>query len=100
MPDVTSQSVVLHLLALLLGTLPTSAGLFGIFGVATVAVAGVLLVLLVSNRMDADPVRSAIRVRAIALRERARHSAHLRLRDPDAPGRTRARAPGYAATAA
>jgi uncharacterized protein DUF6412 len=97
MPDVASQSAVLHLLALLLGTLPTTAG---VFGIATVAVAGVLLVLLVSHDVDADPVRSAISVRAIALRERARHSAHLRLRDPDAAGRTRPRAPGRTPTAA
>jgi hypothetical protein len=84
---------LVHLLSLLLGTLPTPAGLFGL---ATVAVAGVVLVLLVSQArgVDEDSVRSAIRVRAIALRERARHTAHLRLRDPDAPGRTRPRAPG------
>ncbi|HEX4721087.1 MAG TPA: DUF6412 domain-containing protein [Pseudonocardiaceae bacterium] len=98
MPDVASQSAVAHLLALLLGTMPTPAGLF--FGIATVAVAGALLVLLVSSRVDADPVRSTIGVRAIALRERARHSAQLRLRDPDASGRPRPRAPGHAATAA
>ncbi|HEX9338494.1 MAG TPA: DUF6412 domain-containing protein [Pseudonocardiaceae bacterium] len=100
MPDLAAQSAFVHLLSLVLGTLPTPAGLF--FGIATIAVAGVLLVLLVSQArgVDADPVRSAIRVRAIALCERARHSAHLRLRDPDAAGRTRPRAPGHAATAA
>jgi len=97
MPDLASQSAVLHVLSLLLGSLPTPAGLVG---VATIAVAGVLLTLLVSQPVDADPLRSTVRVRAIALRERARHSAHLRLRDPDAPGRTRSRAPGMATTAA
>ena len=97
MPDLASQSAVLHVLSLLLGSLPTSAG---VVGIATVAVAGVLLTLLVSQPIDTDPLRSAVRVRAIALRERARHSAHLRLRDPDAPGRTRPRAPGMPITAA
>jgi hypothetical protein len=99
MPDLASQSALLHLLSLLLGTLPTAAGLFGL---ATVAVAGVVLVLLVSQArgVDADPVRSAIRVRAVVLREHARHTAHLRLRDPDAAGRTRPRAPGLACPAA
>jgi len=97
MPDMASQSAVFHALSLLLGTLPMPAG---VVGIATVAVAGVLLTLLVSQTIDADPLRSTVRVRAIALRERARHSAHLRLRDPDAPGRTRPRAPGAAVTAA
>lgn len=97
MPDLASQSAVLHVLSLLLGSIPTPAG---VVGIATVAVAGVLLTLLVSQPIDADPLRSAVRVRAIALRERARHSAHLRLRDPDAPGRTRPRAPGMATTTA
>lgn len=97
MQDVASQSAVLHVLSLLLGSLPMPAG---VVGIATVAVAGVLLTLLISRPIDADPTRSTVRVRAIALRERARHSAHLRLRDPDAPGRTRSRAPGLASAAA
>ena len=97
MPDLASQSAVLHVLSLLLGSFPTPAG---VVGIATVAVAGVLLTLLISQPIDADPLRSTVRVRAIALRERARHSAHLRLRDPDASGRTRPRAPGLATAAA
>ena len=77
----------------LLGMLPGSAGPLGL---ATVAVAGVLLVLLVVQARGelVDSAGSAIRVRAIALRERSRHSAPLRLRDPDAAGRPRPRAPG------
>ena len=98
MHDMALSSALVHVLSLLLGTLPTPTGLFGL---ATVAVAGVVLVLLVSQAVvDADPVRSAIRVRAVALREHARHTAHLRLRDPDAAGRTRPRAPGLACPAA
>ena len=97
MPDLASQSAVLHVLSLLLGSLPTPAGFVGI---ATIAVAGVLLAVLVSQPIDADSLHSTIRVRAIALRERARHSAHLRLRDPDAPGRPRPRAPGMATATA
>jgi hypothetical protein len=96
MPDLASQSAFLHVLSLLLGALPTSTGFVGL---ATVAAAGVLMALLVTRHVDPDPIHAAIRVRAIALRERSRHSAHLRLRDPDAPGRTRARAPGFPATA-
>lgn len=96
MPDLASQSALVHILSLLLGAMPTPAGAF--VGIATVAVAGALVVLLTSLR--ADPVRSAMRVRGVVLREHARHSAHLRLRDPDAPGRTRPRAPGFATATA
>jgi hypothetical protein len=92
-----AQAAVIHVLLSLLGSLPTPAG---VIGIATIAVAGVLLTLLVRQPIDANPRTSLVRVRAIALRERAWHSAHLRLRDPDAPGRTRPRAPGAAVTAA
>ncbi len=43
---------------------------------------------------------SATGVRAIALRSRARRSVFLRLRDPDAAGRPRPRAPSTAVAAA
>jgi hypothetical protein len=96
-----SQSAFVHLVSVLLGLLPAPTGAAGLLGLAAVAVAGVLLVLLVVQaRGDlADLAGSAIRVRAIALRERSRHSAPLRLRDPDAAGRPRPRAPGFASSA-
>ncbi|MCE7002710.1 DUF6412 domain-containing protein [Kibdelosporangium philippinense] len=46
------------------------------------------------------PTAAPARVRAISLRERARQSVFLRLRDPDAAGRPRPRAPGAALAAA
>jgi hypothetical protein len=46
------------------------------------------------------PTAVPARVRAISLRERARKSVFLRLRDPDASGRPRPRAPGAALAAA
>jgi hypothetical protein len=96
-----SQSAFVHLVSVLLGLLPVPTGAAGLLGLATVAVAGVLLVLLVVQaRGDlADLAGSVIRGRATALRERSRHSAHLRLRDPDDAGRPRPRAPGFASSA-
>jgi hypothetical protein len=57
---------------------------------ATLAVAG--LVVLVARR-PAAYLSSQAPLRALALRERAGRTIFLRLRDPDAPGRPRPRAP-------
>jgi len=75
---------------LLLATLALPAGWAGL---AAMAVAGLLLVVLVHQAANlAKPAGSP--AQAISLRERGRKTAFLRLRDPDAPGRTRSRAPG------
>ena len=101
MLTMASQSAFVHVVSLLLGMLPASTGAVGLLGLATVAVTGALLVLLVVQARGelVDSAGSAVRVRAIALRERARHSVQLRLRDPDAAGRPRPRAPGFASLA-
>jgi Family of unknown function (DUF6412) len=65
---------------------------------ATLAVAG--LVILATCRPAAPPVPDAPRRRSVALRERAVHAAFVRLRDPDAAGRPRPRAPSSGARAA
>ncbi|GAA4601408.1 hypothetical protein GCM10023195_03550 [Actinoallomurus liliacearum] len=57
---------------------------------AALAVAG--LIVLVAGRAPVA-VAAGPRVRAAALRDRAGRSALVRLRDPDAPGRPRVRAP-------
>lgn len=46
------------------------------------------------------PATAPVHVWAVSLRDRARHTAFLRLRDPDAAGRTRSRAPSAAQAAA
>jgi Family of unknown function (DUF6412) len=64
--------------------------------VSTVVVAVVAVVVLVHLAPAATPAQ----VRTVGLRERSRKAAFLRLRDPDAPGRPRPRAPGARSTAA
>ena len=88
-------------LSQLIGTLLSGVLLpTGLAGLAAMAVTGLLLVVLVHQASNlADPATSPTRTRAIAWRERARKTAFLRLRDPDAPGRTRSRAPGMAPAA-
>jgi hypothetical protein len=77
------------------------AGATGPLALATALTAGVALVLLVcAVHVHLDPTAAPARVRTIALRERARQSAFLRLRDPDASGRARPRAPSARSTAA
>jgi hypothetical protein len=62
-------------------------------GLAVAVVAAVVFVHLV-------PAATPAQVRTVRLRERSWQAAFLRLRDPDAPGRTRPRAPGFRSTAA
>jgi hypothetical protein len=70
---------------------PLTAAALAVAGLAAVAV--VVLVQLVPGAAPAQ-------VRTVGLRERSRQAAFLRLRDPDAPGRPRPRAPGSRSTAA
>nr|WP_042196051.1 DUF6412 domain-containing protein [Kibdelosporangium sp. MJ126-NF4]CEL22377.1 hypothetical protein [Kibdelosporangium sp. MJ126-NF4]CTQ89232.1 hypothetical protein [Kibdelosporangium sp. MJ126-NF4] len=65
---------------------------------ATALTAGIALLLTI--RVLPEPARAPALVRAVSLRERARRSVFLRLRDPDASGRPRPRAPGAAHAAA
>jgi hypothetical protein len=58
-------------------------------------IAGVAILLSISV-----PTAVPAQVRAVSLQERARQSVFLRLRDPDASGRPRPRAPGAALAAA
>ncbi|HEX6359828.1 DUF6412 domain-containing protein [Actinophytocola sp.] len=64
----------------------------GPLGLATVVTAGIAAAFVVAVVLSA-PVEAAVPVhlRGIGLRERAQ--LRVRLRDPDAPGRTRPRAP-------
>jgi len=81
---------------------PHPAGSTGLVALATAAVVGALTVLLLAGgrhgrlRAAASPAR----IRALALRTRAHRAAFLRLRDPDAPGRARPRAPSAAVAVA
>ncbi|MCP2165005.1 DUF6412 domain-containing protein [Goodfellowiella coeruleoviolacea] len=75
----------------------STSGPGGLLAVASlVAAAGVVVVLVVCHAHAGrlDVASSPIRTRAQALRERSRRAAFLRLRDPDAAGRSRPRAPG------
>ncbi|ALG11229.1 DUF6412 domain-containing protein [Kibdelosporangium phytohabitans] len=66
---------------------------------ATALTAGMALLLTIRVALPA-PTSAPAGVRAVSLRERARRSVCLRLRDPDASGRPRPRAPGAAPAAA
>jgi Family of unknown function (DUF6412) len=77
-----------------------AAGGNGALGLATAFTAG-LAVLFVAVALQVRlPATAATQVRAISLRERARLATFLRLRDPDAAGRVRSRAPSAAHAAA
>lgn len=74
----------------LLAALPTGGSLSPLGALTSaVAVAFVVAVVLVCLPPPAAPVR----IRAVRLREYAWQAAFLRLRDPDAQGRPRPRAP-------
>jgi hypothetical protein len=80
--------------------LPALGG-HGAFGLATALTAGIaaafVVAVVLSGRLEtAVPMH----VRAISLRERARLANFIRLRNPDAPGRTRPRAPSPGSAAA
>ncbi len=77
--------------------LPAANGLGGVATALTVGLAAALVVTVVLPvRLETAPTR----VRTLSLRERAKLTVFLRLRDPDAPGRTRPRAPGLGSAAA
>jgi hypothetical protein len=90
---------VLSALSATLGAFAIPGGIVGLATVATVAAAaGLLLILLVHHvhSGSADSAATSSRIMAAGLRDRARRTARLRLRDPDSAGRTRPRAPSRA----
>jgi hypothetical protein len=96
---VDTLSLFTTLLSLAFPTLTTAGGLLALAS----AVAAALVVVLVASHAHGGELgllTSPVRGRAVALRERARRAAFLRLRDPSAPGRPRPRAPGLHGSAA
>jgi hypothetical protein len=91
------------LLALLLPALfvalPTVGGT-GPLGLATAFTAGLTALVVAAVLLVRMPAITPVHVGAIGLRERARLATFLRLRDPDAAGRPRPRAPSAAHAAA
>ena len=79
--------------------LPAVGG-FGLGGVATALPATFATALLVTVVLHVRLETTPAAVRTLGLRERAKLTVFLRLRDPDAPGRTRPRAPGLGSAAA
>lgn len=68
---------------------------FGTSMAVTLVAVGLLVVLAACLRAGPSMVRcSPVAARAIAFRERSRDAAYVPLRDPDAPGSRRPRAPG------
>ncbi|MQA09281.1 MAG: hypothetical protein GEU98_12180 [Pseudonocardiaceae bacterium] len=85
---------------LLTAVLPV-AGIAGPLSLATVLAASFAVVVFVcAEHARLDPGGTPARVRTIALRVRAWHAAFLRLRNPNAPGRARPRAPSVSVAAA
>ncbi|MFC4854825.1 DUF6412 domain-containing protein [Actinophytocola glycyrrhizae] len=77
--------------------LPVAGGLGGMATALTAGLAAALVVAVVLHvRLETTPAL----VRTLSLRERAKQTVFLRLRDPDAPGRPRPRAPGLGSAAA
>jgi hypothetical protein len=81
--------------------LPAVGGLGGTATVLTTALtasfaAALVVAVVLHVRLETTPAT----VRTLSLRERAKLTVFLRLRDPDAPGRTRPRAPGLGSAAA
>ncbi len=90
--------LVLELPALL-GGLPSGAT--GPLAFAAALTAGLVIVIAVAGtQLRLNPEAAPAWVRTLSLRDCAEHTAFLRLRDPDARGRTRPRAPTAAPTAA
>ena len=76
-------------------------GASGPLALATALTAGLALVLLLcAPRAHLEPAAAPARAGATSLRERARRAAFVPLRDPDAPGRARPRAPAAGRPAA
>lgn len=70
-------------------------------GLATALTAGLAVALVTCTvHIRLEPEATPAHVRTVSLRECARHAAFLRLRNPDAPGRTRPRAPSFGSAAA
>jgi hypothetical protein len=96
---VDTLSLFITLLSLVFPTLATTGGLLA---VASILAATLVVVLVVRHAHGGqlDLLTSPVRGRAVALRERSRRADYLRLRDPNAPGRPRPRAPGVRSAAA
>lgn len=77
--------------------LPAAGGLGDLAGALTVGLAAALVIAVVLP-VPLETIPTA--VRTLSLRERAKLTVFLSLRDPDAPGRTRPRAPGLGSAAA
>lgn len=69
-------------------------------GLATALTLGLAALAVVAALHVRLPATAPVHVWAVSLRDRARLTAFLRLRDPDAAGRTRPRAPSAAPAAA
>ncbi|TQJ03684.1 DUF6412 domain-containing protein [Amycolatopsis cihanbeyliensis] len=74
------------------------AGSFALAAALAAALASALVVR--AGRLRPEPTTTPVQQRAVSIRERARSAGFLRLRDPDAPGRTRPRAPSAGSAAA
>lgn len=95
---VARAKVVLALfLPALFLALPAASGPLGVTAALTAGLAALAVVAALHVRL---PATAPVHVWAVSLRDRARHTAFLRLRDPDAAGRTRPRAPSAAPAAA
>jgi hypothetical protein len=77
--------------------LPTATSPLGVTTALTAGLAALVVAAALHVRL---PATAPVHVWAVSLRDRARHTAFLRLRDPDAAGRTRPRAPSAALAAA
>lgn len=81
--------------------LPGVGGGHGPLGLATALTAGIAAAFVVAVVLQGRSEAAVpMHVRAVSLRERARLANFIRLRDPDARGRTRPRAPSRGSAAA
>lgn len=92
---------LLCLLTVVTVTAALPSGIDGLLALAVVVTAGLAAVVaLTATTGRIAPPSGPARIRVVALRECARHTAFLRLTDPAAPGRSRPRAPSSAPAAA
>jgi hypothetical protein len=90
-----------HPVALLAGGQPAGLPSSGLVMLAAITLTGMLIALLAAGtRIAAAATAIPLGGRAAALREKSWRAAFLPLRDPDAPGRVRPRAPTAAPAAA